>query len=243
VRDKLRSAFTCLLVAILFGGIGAFAGWLAGTTVYDGWRARDWVKVRAQVAGQAYSYEFDRRHYTSGRLGLTRVGSDDVDGWTDAIADAMEEARLAERPITVYVNPDNPAEAVVDRRIHWKFVVGITPFIFGFGGVGAGALWGMVLALRAMVPGTRQHSAGYGKPGPLAVTWIAAFFWNAIAFPIAFMRLPEVAQAGEWLGFAVLLLFPLIGVLLLGGALHGSWKALRGRFRVKAPLGPPGRAA
>jgi hypothetical protein len=224
MRERLGTIAACLLFAVLFGGIGAFTGYLAGSTVYDGWRARDWIKVRAEaISEDAYRYVYDGRSRVGTRLGLMRIGSDGVDDWTAGIAEELARARAENRPILVHVNPDDPDEAVVDRAIHWKFVVAMVPFALGFGGVGVGALW---MLARNLFPVPRRGSGG--AMGPLATLWLVTFFWNVITFPIAVIAVPEMIDAGEWVGLLVLL-FPLVGVLLLWGALAGTWKRLRDR--------------
>ena len=226
MRERLRTIATCMLFVVLFGGIGAFTGWLAGTTLIDGYRAREWVKVRAEVLPNgAYRYDYDGRSRVGTRLGLMPLGSDDVDGWTAGIVEAMESARSENRPITVYVNPGDPDEALVNREIHWKFVAGMTPFVFGFGGVGAGALWIMGRNALAMLPGARRRASAESL-GPLAKLWLMTFFWNVISIPLTMVALPDLIADGKWAGLMILL-FPAVGAVLLYGAVMGTWKRVR----------------
>jgi hypothetical protein len=226
VRERLGAIVTCLLFALPFGGGGAFTGYLAGSMVYDGYRARDWVKVKAEVVSEdAYRYVYDGRSRVGTRLGLMRIGSDSLDGWTDGIVEALDNARKENRPITVYVNPEDPDEALVDRAIHWKFVVAMIPFALGFGGVGAAALWILALNIRA-IASRRKGGVSVGSPGPVAMLWLFAFFWNVLSFPIAIVALPDMIADGEWVGL-VILVFPAVGVLLLWAALAGSWRRLK----------------
>jgi hypothetical protein len=216
---------TCLLFALPFGGGGAFTGYLAGSTVYDGYRARDWIKVKAEVVSEdAYRYVYDGKSRVGTRLGLMRIGTDSLDGWTEGIVEALEKARKENYPITVYVNPDDPEEALVDRAIHWKFVVAMMPFALGFGGVGAAALWIMARNIHALAA-RRKGAVSFGSPGPLVTLWLVAFFWNVLSFPIAIVALPDMIADGEWLGLLILV-FPLVGLLLLYGALAGTWKRI-----------------
>jgi hypothetical protein len=70
-----------------------------------------------------------------------------------------------------------------------------------------------------------ESGAGSGVIG----LWIFTVLWNAIAFPIALLTVPELVKSGEWLGLLVLL-FPLIGLLMLWGCVSqtiGLWR--RGR--------------
>lgn len=228
MREKLSTAAFCLLFAVCFGGVGVLTGWLAGTVLHDGIRARDWVKVRAEVIGdKTYRYQWEGRSYESERLTLLPFGSSDVDG-SEEVAERFARAKSEERPVTVFVNPQDPREAVAEASIPWMFLVFMVPFVFGFGGVGLGALWMMCLAL---IPSRPRPTANDVVSGPLAM-WIFAFFWNVIAFPIAIGVVPQIIEDGEWLGLFVLL-FPLIGVFLLWAAVAATIGRLR---RGKAAL-------
>jgi hypothetical protein len=152
----------------------------------------------------------------------------------------------------VYVNPQEPAQAVIDRDVRWKLVMFLTPFALGFGGVGVGALWMLPRVLRDSPDKDRPK-----EPKPLARTvssnmrggmlgvWLFAFFWNAISMPVAFMFVPEKVREGEWAALIVLI-FPLVGVLLLvyaikstvGYLLRGGavLEVLTAKARVGAPL-------
>ena len=228
-QGRVAMAFFLLLFALAFGAVGAFASWAIGVTVHDGWRARDWVKVAADVDGYdageiQYRYRIDGREYSGRRLTVSPLGGED--GISEELHSRLAEARAARRPITVFVNPEAPAESMVDRDVHWTTIVFMLPFALGFGGVGLGALWGVWRVVRpepAKKAGPRVKSDGASA---LGTTWVFAFFWNVIAFPIAIAVLMEAIPDGEWLALLVLL-FPLIGLLILFGAIAGTWNHLR----------------
>ena len=128
MANALGSVGGCLLFAVAFGGVGVFTGWLTGATVYDGWRARDWTPVPAEAtADEGFRYEWKGRTYTSWRLTPLAVGESDVDG-SDKVLERLAQARNNGKPITVYVNPNDPEEAMADRSVPWMFVVAMTPF-------------------------------------------------------------------------------------------------------------------
>jgi hypothetical protein len=236
VNGKLGIAALCFLFAIPFGGVGVFTGWLAGTTIYDGVRARDWVLVKADpINDEAYRYVIDGREYVSERVTLLRAGSSDLD---NAGHEMLARSRSEKKALTVFVNPDNPAESVVDRTIPWMFVVGMTPFVFGFGGVGIGALWFLVHSLRESARpsrprGKRVAVTSDAATGVLGI-WVFAFFWNIIAIPVSLLVVPDALRNGEWAVLFVLI-FPLIGLLMIWGAVSATIQRLRrgkGEFRI-----------
>jgi hypothetical protein len=67
--------------------------------------------------------------------------------------------------------------------------------------------------------------------------WLFAFFWNAISVPIAILVVPPAIQEGEWAALFVLL-FPVIGMLLLWGAIAATIKAVRMRFARREKAAP-----
>ena len=255
MKAKLGVLVFCLLFAIPFGGVGVGASWMIYRMVHDSYAARDWVKVRATVdSPKEYRYSFQGRDYFSRRLGLEPLGgSDNIDDWHDVMHDLMTTAMNEKKPITVFVNPENPAEAVIDRDIRWKLVLFLSPFALAFGGVGVGAL---VVAARTLftskmpLQDVNREKVSH-KPTPtkassgVAGLWVFAFFWNALSFPIGFLVVPEAIQNGEWIVLLVLL-FPLIGLLILWSAIASTFGWLRrgdasitvktARPRVGAPL-------
>ena len=143
------------------------------------------------------------------------------------------------------MNPENPAEAVYDRGVRWAQLLFLTPFALAFGGVGVGALWVMANVLRGEGAGSGSEGAqravdralgtsGKGGQASRRFLWIFAFFWNALSWPIAILALRDIVARGEWLGLLVLL-FPLVGVLVLWGAIAASWKAYREQRGGAAP--------
>ncbi len=64
-----------------------------------------------------------------------------------------------------------------------------------------------------------------GKTGVIML-WFFTIVWNAISFPAAFVVFPQVFEKHEY-GPAFVLLFPLIGVLLLAGAIFSTARQRR----------------
>lgn len=265
---KLGSALACLLFAVPFGGVGVFATWAIGSTVHEAWRAKEWVRVKASVEGASlhassgseggetyraegsYRYVFAGKPYSGSRLGLSKVGgSDNIDDWHHEVSATLEDARAAGKPITVWVNPDNPAESVLDREIRWSELLFLVPFSLAFGGVGVGALVAMFYVLKGKAGkagGDRTQAAleqalgTASKDGaqPDAATprflWVFAFLWNSLSWPIAILVVKDIAQTGEWAGLLVLL-FPLVGLGLLWAAVATTWSAITAKRRASDP--------
>ena len=141
--------------------------------------------------------------------------------------------------VVVYVDPDNPAEAIVDRSLRWGLIGFKSIFLFTFGGVGLGLL---VFLFRA--PEEKDLSAPEyrGKPWlvndawqtavvrsssktAMYVGWGFAALWNLISAPLPFVIYKEVLDKENYLAL-VGLLFPLVGIGLLTWAVRRTleWK-------------------
>ena len=237
MKGKLGAALFCLAFALPFGGVGAGAAWAFATMIYDGMRAKDWVLVKADVVGQSsYRYTFNGETYTNDRLGTFRLGgTSDVDDFDERVASILANGRDEKRPITVFVNPDKPAESMVDREIRWTFALVLMPFALAFGAVGVGALWFLYKSVREPAvtkAGKRRSAAGVSAaPMDSAMSgigglWFFAIVWNAISFPAAMLAVPQAIANGEWVLLFVLI-FPVIGALILWGAISATFSALR----------------
>lgn len=241
MKEKLGSALFCLVFVLAFGGVGAGASYVIGATIRDGLAAREWVRVKADVEtfGEGrvlYRYTVDGKRYSGDRLGTNGLGgTDDLDGWYDDLEAWLGDAKAAGKPITVFVNPDNPSESMVDREIRWRLMVFLTPFALGFGGLGVVALWMMVRTLFPDAPPAKGKSKGRKRSKPdsnLGILWVFAYFWNVISFPVAILAIPPMLADGQWLAL-LLGILPLVGVVMLYAAIVSTIKAVRGK---KAPV-------
>ncbi|MDQ3027530.1 MAG: DUF3592 domain-containing protein [Pseudomonadota bacterium] len=230
-KEKLGTVLFCMIFVLTFGAVGAGAWWVIGATIHDGMRAKEWVRVKAELVSYdqgnvSYKYKFGDRQYSGDRLGSNAVGgTDDIDGWHHDMNEYLNDARTGSKPLMVWVNPDNPAESMVDREIRWKFLVFALVFGLTFGGVGLGALIAGIVSLfpKRQGKGRRKRS---GAGATVAGLWLFAFFWNAIAFPVSFLTVPEMIADGAWMGLLIMI-FPLIGLMILWAAIHATWGLLR----------------
>lgn len=232
MSEKVGGALFALVFMVCFGGVGLGAGSVMVSTLWEGFAAQDWIRVKAHVAkydssGLQYRYRLNDRDYTGDRIGPGWLQGSEVDDEVDA---RLSAAVGQEKPITVFVDPDNPAKSLVDPQIPWTMMAFLTPFAFGFGGVGLGALYMLFHILRGDEKKEKfsakkkvvKSSAGSETLG----IWIFTFFWNVISFPIALIAVPEIWRSGEWLGLLVLI-FPAIGLLLLWAAISSTIRMIR----------------
>jgi hypothetical protein len=146
VFDGLKG-LGCLVV---FGGLGLYLAWAILATIYDGTRAKSWVRVPAQVmhvefARVTYRYEWQGRKLVGDRAGsaVFRFASE-LDDWDLRMEALVAEAQEKEKPITILVNPANPAEAMINNEIRWAVLVmfGIFATVLFAGGLGGAWYYG-----------------------------------------------------------------------------------------------------
>jgi hypothetical protein len=240
---KATKILVALVFGVLFGGVGAAASWIMAKTIYDAKRAESWVQVDARVDAWksgtvSYRYTFNGTEYKGDRVGAFILGGrDNLDDWYSDMNRTLSRARDRHEPITVYVNPQDPRESMIDRTLRWKLMAMLVPFAVGFGGVGLGALWVILTTLfsreaepSAWVPGGAVPASAPRRSSGLGGQWAMTIMWNAIAFPIAFIALPPIWESGQWIGLIVAI-FPLIGLLLLWGAISSTISAVAGSLR------------
>ncbi len=225
----------CLLLAVPFAGAGGLGAWVAGKTLLDAQRVRDWVLVKADVVagsvgtkpgepGSSHlAYTVGGQRYESRRLALGGLSAnDDIDEWRAEIAETLQSARSAGRSISVWVNPDNPAEAVFDREPPWHVAIVGGMLAFALGGAGLIALRGMF----ALAAG-REASGSLPNGGTGAgFFWIFALIWNSFSFLMAWLVLSDILASREWAGLLILL-FPFVGSFVLWAAMGSTVTALK----------------
>lgn len=241
----------CLLLALPLLVAGGLAGWAGGKAVLDSQRARDWVLVKAEVVPGTFgskpgepgsghfAYAFDGKRYEGRRLAFGGLrGSDDIDAWRADVADDLKAAKAAGRSVSVWVNPDAPAESVLGRHPVWDVTLLGALAALGLGGAGLIALNAAgTLAVRAEAKGNLPN-ATEGS----VFFWIFALIWNSFSFTVAWLVLPDILEQGEWGGLFVLL-FPFVGVFLIWAAVGATTNGLKAWVARKAPWTSPSRTA
>lgn len=83
-----------------------------------------------------YEYELSGHRYTGDKVGLVSL-RENSSGWQRHWYTTLRDAQKNNQPITVYVNPNNPYVAVIDRTVRKDVVwvsFAIMFFLFGLGG-------------------------------------------------------------------------------------------------------------
>ncbi|MDH5215264.1 MAG: DUF3592 domain-containing protein [Gammaproteobacteria bacterium] len=245
----MRKKFGSLLFALPFFGVGVWAAWSIGSNVVDAWRLQDWTPVEATLiragyethsgddsntyrAYATYRYFYDGRQYENDRVAIAG-GSDNIGDFQQDTGRRLQVAMSRGDKVTAYVNPENPAEALLDRSMRWGLLGFKSIFMFVFGGIGLGLL---IYLFRAAEE--KDASAETYKDRPwllnddwqseilrsnskstMAFAWGLAALWNLISAPLPFLIHSEFFEKGNKVAL-IGLLFPIVGLGLLVWALR-----------------------
>jgi hypothetical protein len=264
------------LFALPFAAVGVGALIWAVSTLLD-WRAASgWVEVPAQLVSlelqehdgddsttyettATYRYDYAGQTYTSGRVAIDS-GADNIGDFQHRLYHALRAAQERGAPVTAYVDPEEPANAVLNRELRAGLLALKGVFAVLFGIVGFGLLFGARLgakklaaqsALREQYPDepwrwrpewANGRIAGSAR-GAVYVAMGFGIIWNFLSLPLLFVIPDEIARgnAAAAIGF----LFPLIGIGLAAWAVR-AWLQLK-RFKVamltldRLPVAPGSR--
>ena len=240
----MKGRIFLLLFALPFFGVGVWMAYSVSSTSYEAWQMKQWAPVTATLtragyeshrgddsytyeAYADYSYEYGGMVYSNDRVAISG-GADNIGDFQQDLGDRLSAAMSRGEGVIVYVNPDEPEDAIVDRSVRWGLIGFKSIFVFGFGGLGLGLIY---FSLRA--PKEKDLSdPKYSEQPWLAnedwqtalitssskttmyFTWGFAAFWNLISAPLPFVIYREIVQKENYLAL-VGLLFPLVGAGLI----------------------------
>ena len=190
-------------------------------------------KKRSKRAVAIYEYQFGGRTYTGERVSL-HSGADNIGRFQQEAYQELKQHLDQQKPFRCFVNPEKPSSSVLYRNVRGEMLGFTTLFATLFGSVGLGMLTGGLLAARysPKVDPSRASSdqpwlarddwaSGLIRPsmGTTVVTAtmsVVTLYWCIASAPLVWM-FPEIVRQdklGEWKW--LLLVFPAIGVLLVG---------------------------
>lgn len=201
-----------------------------------------------KVSG-SYFYSWNGVEYTGSRLLLMDM-SDNIGSFHQDLYRELDLARTNNQPVTVWVDPSNPSESILNRDIRWGLLSFVLVFVIVFSGIGLTVIF---FALKPGHRGTASAGASAELPGSaqpwlenkrwqsnviyssirgqVFVSWFFATICGAVSIQI-FNILPKELEKENY-AVLIALLFPLAGVAL-------GWKAaldtLRWRRFGRTPL-------
>jgi hypothetical protein len=260
-KSKRTGSVALMLFALPFAGIGLGAGVWGAKDVLEWQRMGAWTPVSAQLltveleehdgddsttyeTTATYRYQYAGRDYTGTRAAIGS-GADNIGDFHHDLYRRLRSAQQSGAPVTAYVDPQNPTDAVLDRELRYGMLLFKGLFLLLFGGVGFGMLVGARHGGKKLATGQILRDQFPNEPWRWRPEWASgrissstrtaaymaigfAVVWNLISAPAAVFIPGEIAD-GNWLA-AIGLLFPLVGIGLAAWAIR-SWLQLK-RFKV-----------
>jgi 3-deoxy-D-manno-octulosonic-acid transferase len=195
LSGRIQARAGLLLLAVVLLGGGLIGVWrLALSPLLDAWRSRDWVQVMAKIETLAlaqdargvqlrtrYAYRVEGVLYRASRYGLHR-GTENAEAARAAYAELLYRNK-----VWVWVNPEAPGEALMNRDIHWSIIVFALPAVAA-AALGALLFWAAGSALRQQYrESQRANKKGMRYAWRTMCFLYSLFFW--LALPWLMLRL------------------------------------------------------
>lgn len=142
-----------ILFGLFFAGGGFF---IASESVWPMWqnwqRMQHWQPARARllsISGSdsetlaSYRYEYGGRTHTGFRVGVSEV-NDNIGSWHRDMQAYLARIRDRGGELPIWVDPENPARAVIDREMRWGLFALSSGFCSIFVLIGLGAVYASI---------------------------------------------------------------------------------------------------
>ncbi len=225
--------------------------WSIGNGISDAWRMQSWQPTQAHLiqagyntetgddsvtyeAYALYTYQYGGQEFTNDRVAIAG-GADNIGDYQQDMGRKLSAAFSQRESITIFFDPDNPRDAIIDRDLRWALVGFKSIFLFVFGGIGLGLI---IFALRSSTEKDKTDPAYEKEPWKLNdkwqtqtirssskqtmyFTWGFAAFWNLISAPLPFLMFREVVEKQNYAALLGLM-FPLVGIWLIVWAVRAT---------------------
>jgi len=232
------------LFALPFFAVGVWMLWSISSTLYDAAQMRAWQPTDGRLieagystsqgddsdtykAYASYTYRWGGETHNGSRVAISS-GADNIGDYQQRLGNRLSAAMARGETVTVWVDPEEPRQSIIDRTIRWGLIGFKSIFVLVFGGVGLGLLiaaWRAPKEKDKTLPeyqkspwllNDKWQTATIRSDSKMAMwgAWIFAAFWNLISAPLPFLLYREVVDKGNYLAL-IGLLFPLVGIGLL----------------------------
>ena len=239
-EKRKRSGFL-VIFGLPFCAVGIYFLITTAYSFYDVMRMASWPQTQGELtsantgssnsdhattfqAAAQYRYWVDSIEYEGDRVAI-HGGGDNVGQFQQRLGSQLELMYLNQEPVTVYYNPSDPSEAILNRDMRWEMIGFMSIFTVAFGGAGLAMMIFGLRGKRLIVSPETTEKPWLARPewadnrirssarsGMYAI-WFFAVLWNAISLPATF-AVPDVWREEGGLALLILL-FPLIGVGML----------------------------
>ncbi len=252
-KPNKKLGIGCLILfALPFAAVGVVMSVLTVRSLLYWNQAQSWTETRCTIleaelkkssgsdsttyqAIARYKYQWAGKEYESEVVGL-HSGSDNLGSFHQKKSKQLMKYQKSGKPFRCFVNPDDPAEALLYRELRpsmlaFQAIFGLVFGGVGFGMVGAG-IWGgkkakqqeQLAQLHPNEPWLCRDDWASGRIrssrwGPVLVMAAMTLFWNAISWGVAGAFFFSDKDMPVWVA-AICLGFPAIGMLLIGQTIY-----------------------
>jgi hypothetical protein len=220
----MKGRILLFIFALPFFGVGLWMLWSIGNNVADSWSMRNWQPAEARIieggyhshsgddsytyeAYATYTYQYQGQQFTNHRVAIAG-GADNIGDYQQDMGRRLSNAWSNSESVTIYVNPDRPSDAIIDRELRWGLIGFKSIFLFVFGGSGLGLIIWSIKAPKkkdatdpkysdkpwTMNDDWRTNTIKSNSKKTMYFTWGLAAFWNLISAPLPFLAYTEVVE-------------------------------------------------
>ncbi len=232
MKQQIKKSWLGVVFGSLFVIAGLVAGYGIAVNMLIGYvQSGQWVEVSATLhevnlitkSGDSttytvkgsYSYDYEGVTYQGDRISLSS-GSDNFGTYWKDLARTLQAGKNSNEA-SVFVNPSNPSESVLDRTLRWQSIVIGAIFLFSFSSAGVCFIW-FSLRQNNKTKDRATYDPGVGMDSSEKYEhWITLFIGvvtTAICVTLSVSVLPDALRDGEY-GAAFLLLFVVVGLGLI----------------------------
>ncbi|MEO1247463.1 MAG: DUF3592 domain-containing protein [Pseudomonadota bacterium] len=240
----MKGRILLFLFALPFAGFGTWMLYSIGSELLAAADMRDWQPAQATLlsagykthsgddsntyeAYASYTYRYAAQSYTGSRVGIAD-GADNIGDYQQDTGNRLSRALASNQPITVFVDPSQPAQSIIDPHPRWGLIAFKSVFVLLFGGVGYGLLIAGFLSPKAKDPEAAEYRDApwlvndawqggeirSGAKSGMRGAWFFAGFWNLISMPLPFLLYGEITEKQNYAALLGLI-FPVVGLGLL----------------------------
>lgn len=117
-----------LILGLAFAGFGVYVAWETAVPTYHDWQLmQSWQVETAEllsVSGAdnrteaSYRYYISDKLYQNDRVYVTRF-NDNIGSYHEKLQTRLRQLQQTMQPVTIWYNPADPQEAVIDRDMRW----------------------------------------------------------------------------------------------------------------------------
>ena len=238
-KRKVAGCAGCFLGVFGLVGLAVFAGVFVPAGIRIA-RASGWTETPCRIVSSGvgehfsgrdatysidvtFEYEADGRRHTSNRYSFNPGTSSSGSAGKWEVVNSLRPGTKT----TCYVDPADPASAVLRRGFTSGFLFAVIPLLFmvvGFGGMVAVRRQSFRLPAEPepQPAGPARLKATGGWPGVIVLA-VVALIWNGASWLLVVPEL-QIPSGGAlaWIKGLLPLLFPAIGLVLVGKVIHAA---------------------